>query len=116
MRARTNSYTGLSPINRMQTPSSLSRRTALACAAAAVGSLTVSSWTRLVDGSSPLTSLLDVTDRAEAGMMSEGSPATVATAQPPISTHSNFHAVYDDLRARDRFFLFLQNVYHLYDF
>jgi SAM-dependent methyltransferase len=67
-----------------------------------------------VDGASPLTSLLDFTDRAEAGMMPEGSLATVATAQPPISTRSNFHAVYDDLRARDRFFLFLQNVYHLY--
>lgn len=98
----------------MQTPPSLSRRTALTCAAAAVGSLAVSSWTRLVDGSSPLASLLNLTNRAEAGMMPEGSHTTMATTQPPIATRSNFHAVYDDLRARDRFFLFLQNVYHLY--
>ncbi|MGB3395009.1 MAG: methyltransferase domain-containing protein, partial [Nitrospira sp.] len=67
-----------------------------------------------MDGSSPLASLLNLTNRAEAGMMPEGSHTTMATTQPPIATRSNFHAVYDDLRARDRFFLFLQNVYHLY--
>ncbi len=49
-------------------------------------------------------------------MMPEDSHATVATAQPSLAARSNFHVVYDDLRARDRFFLFLQNVYHLYDF
>ncbi len=35
-------------------------------------------------------------------------------AAPALPSRSNFHAVYDDPAARDRFVLFLQHVYHLY--
>ncbi len=96
----------------MPTPSALSRRTAMKCALAALTSMaSSSSWLKLPGDSSG--SLLRWTGFAEAGMQ----PA--ASSAAPVSTsatapRSNFHVVYDDLRARDRFFLFLQNVYHLY--
>lgn len=52
-------------------------------------------------------------DHAEASTTLDTSTAPVTTANPS-APRSNFHIVYDDARARDRFFLFLQNVYHLY--
>lgn len=39
----------------------------------------------------------------------EGRPAG-----PPVAP-SEFHSVYDHTRQRDRYYLFLQNIYHLYD-
>lgn len=97
----------------MATSSSISRRTAFKCTLAALAALAgSSSWTRLLDGSSPFASLWRLGDLAEAGMTAASTTATAAPT-PPVA-RSNFHVVYDDVRARDRFFLFLQNVYHLY--
>ena len=48
----------------------------------------------------------------------KGGAALVALAGLPLearaSAHSNFHAIYANQRLRDRFFLFLQNVFHLF--
>ncbi len=96
----------------MPTPSALSRRTAMKCALAALASVAnASSWIKLPGD--PFVSLHSWTDLVEAGMQS--APSSVAPlSASPTTPRSNFHVVYDDPRARDRFFLFLQNVYHLY--
>lgn len=92
----------------------LSRRAAMKCVLATLASLAASSsWSNPFDATSPYASLWRLIDRAEA----EVAPPPMQTPTQAITDttpHSNFHAVYDDLRARDRFFLFLQNVYHLY--
>ncbi len=99
----------------MANPVSLSRRTlfkcALAAAASSVGSTSSLKW---MDRSAQGFPLWRLTGLAEAGMPTAATP-TVPPSVPASSVRrSNFHIVYDDVRARDRFFLFLQNVYHLY--
>lgn len=99
----------------MAKPASFSRRTlfkgALAAAASFVGS---SSSLRWMDRSATAVPISRLAEWAEAGMTT----ATATTTPPSVPAssvrRSNFHIVYDDVRARDRFFLFLQNVYHLY--
>ena len=95
----------------MATSSHISRRTAfkytLAALATVAGS---SSWTWPLKSSSSLAPFWQLLDLAEAGRDTKPSPVPAA----PPAGRSNFRAVYGDLRARDRFFLFLQNVYHLY--
>ncbi|MDP1768264.1 MAG: class I SAM-dependent methyltransferase [Nitrospirota bacterium] len=91
----------------MATSPHISRRTAFKCTLAALATVAGSpSWTWPPKGSPSLAPLWQLLDLAEAGM-------NTAPSAPPAS-RSNFRAVYGDLRARDRFFLFLQNVYHLY--
>lgn len=99
----------------MATSAHISRRTALKCVLAALTAAAgSSSWTWLPNGSSPVAQLWRLADLAEAGM-EPAPPGTASTVPPPSPTpRSNFHAVYGDPQARDRFFLFLQNVYHLY--
>lgn len=91
----------------------VSRRTAMKWTFATLASVTasVSTWPWPYHSDrQPLWRLIDL---AESGMISATS-GTQTTASVPAAAHSNFHIVYDDLRTRDRFFLFLQNVYHLY--
>lgn len=87
--------------------SKISRRTAFKCALAALATAACSSsWTWPSKGSSQIAPLWRLADLAEAGL----TPAPSSSPAP----RSNFRAVYGDQQARDRFFLFLQNVYHLY--
>lgn len=72
--------------------------------AAAVTRRSVLKWAAAATAASVVPPILAGPWRAEAGSASAA----------PVPARSNFHVVYDDLRARDRFFLFLQNVYHLY--
>lgn len=84
------------------------------CGLSALASLAVSSaLPSRLDPASPYASLLRLISPGEARAVS--APAQASThAIDGTTPRSNFHVVYDDLRARDRFFLFLQNVYHLY--
>ena len=94
----------------MTAGSTVSRRTifkyGLAGLATLIGPPSISPWRDLPERSF----LWRLADLAEASM----TPASSAASAAPASLRSNFHVVYDDLLARDRFFLFLQNVYHLY--
>lgn len=95
----------------MATSSHISRRTAFKYTLAALATVAGShSWTWPPKGSSSLAPFWRLMDLAEAGM--DAKPSTVPAVSP--ASRSNFRAVYGDQRARDRFFLFLQNVYHLY--
>ena len=91
---------------------SISRRTAvkwtLATAAWLVASASTWPWPRSQDRS-----FWRLIDLAQAGM-TPAAPASPMAAAKSSAPRSNFHVVYDDVRARDRFFLFLQNVYHIY--
>jgi hypothetical protein len=91
---------------------SISRRTACKWTLAIVASLAVPSatwsWFRRTDNGS----FWRLIDLAKADVTPTA--PTTSIVPTPIAARSNFHVVYDDLRARDRFFLFLQNVYHLY--
>lgn len=98
----------------MTSDSPLSRRAAMKYALAALASVAASSsWSTRVNPAATPAARWSLLNQAQA----EVAPAPVQTPTQAVagaSRHSNFHAVYDDLRARDRFFLFLQNVYHLY--
>ncbi|WNM61873.1 class I SAM-dependent methyltransferase [Candidatus Nitrospira neomarina] len=93
----------------------ISRRTAikylLAALAAMAGSSSLGWELRRSSFLSPLWQLADLANAST-------TPALSTAASPPgqkaAIPRSNFHAVYDDLQARDRFYLFLQNIYHLY--
>lgn len=99
----------------MAMSSSISRRTAFKCGLAALATAAGSpSWTWPPKGSSRLAPLWRLADLAEAGMTPTPSGAAPTVPSSPPAPRSNFRAVYGDQRARDRFFLFLQNVYHLY--
>lgn len=93
----------------------ISRRTAfkylLAALAAMAGSSSLTWPLRSSSSPSPFWQLVDF---ANASITPVPSTAASPPGQKPAIPRSNFHAVYDDLEARDRFYLFLQNVYHLY--
>ena len=98
----------------MATSPNISRRTAFKYVLAALATTANPSvWIWPSENSSPFAPLWRWADLAEAG----GTPAS-ATALTTLSSsaepRSNFRTVYGDQRARDRFYLFLQNVYHLY--
>jgi len=92
---------------------SISRRTAVTWAVATAASLVASTSTLPWSRGSNDRSFWRLIDLAEAGM-TPAAPASPMAVPKPSAPRSNFHVVYDDVRARDRFFLFLQNVYHIY--
>lgn len=99
----------------MPIQSPISRRTAFKCLLAALAAMAGSSslaWP--LRRSSSLSPLWQLADLANAGMPPASSTTASPTWQKPAIPRSNFHAVYDDPQARDRFYLFLQNIYHLY--
>ncbi|MBI3395977.1 MAG: hypothetical protein HY042_09090 [Spirochaetia bacterium] len=98
----------------MATSPNISRRTAFKYALAAIATAanpTFRIWPS--ENSSPFTPLWRWADLAEAGV-APASTTVLTTLSSSTTPRSNFRTVYGDQLARDRFYLFLQNVYHLY--
>lgn len=86
----------------------------LTCTVAAVATAAADLVTGARSTSSSLSTIWRRGELGKAGLAFASSNIPATSAQAASTPRSNFHAVYDDVRARDRFFLFLQNVYHLY--